>query len=47
VIVDEMGVLAPPEPLALHTNMAGAVPPEISKALQGGPPPTGLPTEES
>jgi pimeloyl-ACP methyl ester carboxylesterase len=46
LITDEMGVLAPPELLAIHTNMPGAVPPEISKALQGGPAPTGLSDEE-
>jgi pimeloyl-ACP methyl ester carboxylesterase len=46
LITDEMGVLAPPELLAIHTNMPGAVPPDISKALAGGPPPTGLSDEE-
>jgi pimeloyl-ACP methyl ester carboxylesterase len=46
LIVDEMGVLAPPELLAIHTNMAGAVPPDVSKALHGGPPPAGLSAEE-
>ena len=46
LIVDEMGVLAPPELLAIHTNMAGAVPREITKALQGGPVPSGLSDEE-
>src|SRR5262249_53236336 len=39
VIVDLMGVLAPPELLGIHTNMAGAVPPEIDKALKFGEPP--------
>src|SRR5262245_54898713 len=48
LITDLMGAspLAPPELLAIHTNMAGAVPPEISKALAGGPAPTGLSDEE-
>jgi hypothetical protein len=32
LIVDMMGVQAPPELLGIHTNMAGAVPPEIDKA---------------
>lgn len=46
LITDEMGVLAPSELVGIHTNMAGAVPLEISKALQGGPLPTGLSAEE-
>ena len=46
IITDLLGVLAPPELLGLHTNMAGAVPPEISKALQGGPLPADLTAEE-
>jgi pimeloyl-ACP methyl ester carboxylesterase len=36
LIVDLMGVQAPPELLAIHTNMAGAVPPEIDKAAFTG-----------
>src|SRR4029078_7915800 len=32
IIVDQMGVLAPPELVAIHTNMAGGVPPDIHKA---------------
>ena len=40
LIVDMMGVQAPPGLLGIHTNMAGAVPPEIDKAaLAGAPPP--------
>lgn len=47
LIVDVMGVQAPPELLAIHTNMAGAVPPEIDKAaLAGAPPPANLSAEE-
>ncbi len=46
LITDEMGVLAPPELAAIHTNMPGAVPPEVSKALQGGPALTGLSPDE-
>jgi pimeloyl-ACP methyl ester carboxylesterase len=47
VIVDMMGVQAPPELLGIHTNMPGAVPPEVSKALQsGGPAPSGLSADE-
>ena len=47
LIVDLMGVQAPPELLGIHTNMAGAVPPEIDKAaFTGAPPPPGLSAEE-
>jgi pimeloyl-ACP methyl ester carboxylesterase len=47
VIVDMMGVQAPPELLGIHTNMAGAVPPEIDKAaFTGAPPPSGLSADE-
>jgi pimeloyl-ACP methyl ester carboxylesterase len=47
VITDQMGVLAPEGLLAIHTNMAGAVPPEIDKAaFTGAPPPADLSTEE-
>jgi pimeloyl-ACP methyl ester carboxylesterase len=42
-----MGVEAPPELLGIHTNMPGAVPPEIDKAaFVGAPPPSGLSSEE-
>jgi pimeloyl-ACP methyl ester carboxylesterase len=47
LIVDLMGVQAPPELLGIHTNMAGAVPPDIDKAaFTGAPPPPGLSAEE-
>ncbi len=47
LVVDMMGVQAPPELLGIHTNMAGAVPPEIDKAaLTGAPPPPDLSAEE-
>ena len=46
IITDYMGVLAPPELVGIHTNMAGAVPAEISKALQGGPIPPNLAADE-
>jgi len=47
VIVDLMGVEAPPELLGIHTNMAGAVPPEIDKAaFAGAPPPPDLSADE-
>jgi pimeloyl-ACP methyl ester carboxylesterase len=38
VITDLMGALAPPELLAIHTNMAGAVPPDIDAAAFTGVP---------
>jgi len=40
LVVDQMGVLAPPGLLAIHTNMAGVVPPEIDKAAFSGAPPS-------
>lgn len=47
LIVDQMGVQAPPELIGIHTNMAGAVPPEIDKAaFAGAAPPEGLSPEE-
>ena len=47
LITDFMGVKAPPELLAIHTNMAGAVRADISKAVAtGGPAPSGLTEEE-
>ena len=47
LIVDLMGVQAPPELLGIHTNMAGAVPAEIDKAaFTGAPPPSDLSAEE-
>jgi pimeloyl-ACP methyl ester carboxylesterase len=47
LIVDLMAVEAPPELLGIHTNMPGAVPPEIDKAaFIGAPAPDGLSAEE-
>jgi pimeloyl-ACP methyl ester carboxylesterase len=47
LITDLMGVLAPPELLAIHTNMPGAVPNDINAAaLTGAPTPSGLAAEE-
>jgi pimeloyl-ACP methyl ester carboxylesterase len=47
LIVDLMGVEAPPELLGVHTNMAGAVPPEIdTAAFTGAPEPPGLSADE-
>jgi pimeloyl-ACP methyl ester carboxylesterase len=47
LITDLMGVQAPPELIGIHTNMAGAVPSNVSKAIQtGGPMPPDLSAEE-
>ncbi len=43
LITEAMATQAPPELLGIHTNLPGAVPPDVSRALRaGGPPPTGL-----
>jgi pimeloyl-ACP methyl ester carboxylesterase len=48
VIVDQMGVQAPPELLGIHTNMAGVVPPDVhAAAISGAPAPAGLTEEEA
>jgi pimeloyl-ACP methyl ester carboxylesterase len=47
VIADLMAVQAPPGLIGIHTNMPGAVPPYIDKALwSGNPLPSGLSDEE-
>lgn len=47
LIVDLMGVEAPPELLGIHSNMAGAIPPEIDKlAFSGAPAPPDLSVDE-
>jgi pimeloyl-ACP methyl ester carboxylesterase len=47
LVTDLMGKEAPPELVGIHTNMAGAVPPEIDKmAFAGTPAPSGLSAEE-
>ena len=47
LITDLMGVLAPPELLAIHTNMPGAVPNDINgAAFAGAPAPSGLAADE-
>ncbi|HKR25580.1 MAG TPA: alpha/beta fold hydrolase [Allosphingosinicella sp.] len=47
LMTEIMGAVAPPELIAIHTNMASTVPPEIFEALRAaeGPPP-GLTEEE-
>jgi pimeloyl-ACP methyl ester carboxylesterase len=46
-VVDELGLQAPPELLGIHTNMPGAVPADIAKALSlGEPAPAGLSGDE-
>jgi pimeloyl-ACP methyl ester carboxylesterase len=47
LITDMMGVQAPPGLLGIHTNMAGAIPPEIdAAAVAGAPAPPDLSAEE-
>jgi pimeloyl-ACP methyl ester carboxylesterase len=48
IITDLMGAQAPAGLLGIHSNMPGAVPPDVSKALtSGGPAPSGLSADES
>ncbi|HET9446199.1 MAG TPA: epoxide hydrolase [Steroidobacteraceae bacterium] len=47
IVTDFMGVQAPPELLAIHTNMAGVIPPDIdAAAFSGAPTPAGLTADE-
>ncbi len=47
LVVDQMGVQAPPELIGIHTNQPGAVPADVNQAVQsGGPAPSGLSDEE-
>ncbi len=47
VITEQMGVDAPPELLAIHTNMPGIFPADIDKAAaSGAPAPSGLSADE-
>jgi pimeloyl-ACP methyl ester carboxylesterase len=45
-ISETMALIAPPELLAIHTNMPATVPPEISKAMSAGVLPSGLTDDE-
>ena len=48
IVTDVMAAQGHPELVGIHTNMPGAVPPEVSKAIAtGGPAPSGLSDEES
>jgi pimeloyl-ACP methyl ester carboxylesterase len=48
IVTDRMGVQAPRGLLGVHTNMPGAVPPDIFKTVAAGEPaPSGLSPEES
>jgi pimeloyl-ACP methyl ester carboxylesterase len=48
IIVDQMGVQAPKGLIGIHTNMAGALPPEVdAAAFAGAAPPPGLDEEET
>ncbi|HEX6553472.1 MAG TPA: epoxide hydrolase [Ktedonobacteraceae bacterium] len=49
IITDVMATQTPPELLGIHSNMPGAVPPDISKAfgpLRSDPPPSNLSADE-
>ena len=46
-VTEQMALIAPPELLAINTNMAATLPPEVSQALAvGGPAPAGLSTPD-
>jgi pimeloyl-ACP methyl ester carboxylesterase len=47
IVSDVMATQAPPELLAIHSNMPGVIPPDIDKAAQSGAPaPSGLGSDE-
>jgi len=45
-VTEQLALNAPMEVIGVHLNMPSAVPPEIFKALQGGPVPEGLSADE-
>jgi pimeloyl-ACP methyl ester carboxylesterase len=46
-VTEQMALIAPPELLAINSNMAATLPPEVSQALAvGGPAPAGLSTPD-
>ncbi len=47
LVVDQMGVQAPPELIGIHTNFPGAVPDDVAAGLFGAPAPAGLSDEEN
>jgi len=47
LVSEQMGVLAPPGLLGIHTNLPFAIPAEIFKGLQAGSPPPNLSADES
>jgi pimeloyl-ACP methyl ester carboxylesterase len=46
IVTDVMAAHAPPELLGMHSNMPGAVPPDVARTIPSGPPPAGLSTAE-
>jgi pimeloyl-ACP methyl ester carboxylesterase len=46
LVTEQIGVIAPPELLAIHTNMPSAVPPEIFQAIPTRKAPPGLTPDE-
>lgn len=47
IVTEQMGALAPPGLLGIHTNMPSALPAEILQGLQSGSPPPGLSGDET
>jgi pimeloyl-ACP methyl ester carboxylesterase len=45
-VTEQMALLAPPGLIGIHTNMPGAVPPAIARALLAGEQPANLSTDE-